>query len=224
MKTKALFLDFYGTLVYEDGEIISRICERIRRMSPVSQDTKEIGSFWWKEFFSSCIDSFGANFRLQREIELASLRKTLQKFGCMDSAEDISEELFNYWSKPPIFEDTIQFLNKVNNPMCIVSNIDRVDLMSAVKHHNINVTNIVTSEDVRSYKPSPEIFLHALELMNLNPEDVLHVGDSLSSDVEGAKNLGIKTCWLNRNKKNIADKHGADIVCFNLLELINYIN
>lgn len=31
MRLKVLFLDLYGTLVYEDGEVIKRICERLRK-------------------------------------------------------------------------------------------------------------------------------------------------------------------------------------------------
>jgi len=68
------------------------------------------------------------------------------------------------------------------------------------RYHGIKATSIVTSEDVRSYKPRPEIFLRALELINVRPGEVLHIGDSLSSDIAGAKGLGISTCWLNRNR------------------------
>lgn len=89
--------------------------------------------------------------------------------------------------------------------------------------HDIKMASFVTSEDARSYKPRPEIFLRALELMDVKPEEVLHVGDSLSSDVAGAKRLGIKTCWLNRNRKNNPGNNKADIECYSLLELFEYI-
>lgn len=223
MKIKALFLDFYGTLVYEDGEVISRICERIRKASPFSPEARDIASYWWKKFFSSCVESFGESFRLQRDIELESLRETLQRFSCNDNAEDVSEELFSYWMKPGILHDTLQFLDKVNIPVCIVSNIDRADLVGAIKYHGIKVANFVTSEDVRSYKPRPEIFLRAMEIMGTLPEEVLHVGDSLSSDVAGAKGLGINTCWLNRNRKDGSGDNRADIECYSLLDLIQYM-
>ncbi|HOJ11028.1 MAG TPA: hypothetical protein PK733_10605 [Clostridiales bacterium] len=53
MNIKALLLDFYGTLVYEDGEVISRVCEKIRKMSPYCPETREIATYWWEKFFSS---------------------------------------------------------------------------------------------------------------------------------------------------------------------------
>jgi 2-haloalkanoic acid dehalogenase type II len=223
MKIRVLFLDFYGTLVHEDGEVVSRICERIKKSSPFNPETGDIASYWWGKLFSSCAESFGENFRLQRDIELKSLRETLHRFCCKDNAGDISEELFAYWTKPAIFYDTLEFLDRINIPACIVSNIDREDIMGAIRHHSIKVTNIITSEDVRSYKPRPEIFLRALELMDVPREEVLHVGDSLSSDVAGAKSMGINTCWLNRNKKINTGNNGADIECHSLLELFNHI-
>ncbi len=171
----------------------------------------------------ACAQSHGENFRLQREIELESLKETVQRFNCNYNAVDLSEEIFSYWMKPPIFNDTLKFLDKVNIPVCIVSNIDRADLISAVSFHNIKVKNLVTSEDARSYKPRPEIFFRAMEIMDVRPEKVMHVGDSLSSDVSGAKDLGINTCWLNRNRKKNYSGYKADIECYNLLELFEYI-
>ncbi|MBR3579869.1 MAG: HAD family hydrolase, partial [Lachnospiraceae bacterium] len=37
------------------------------------------------------------------------------------------------------------------------------------------------------------------------PEEVIHIGDSLSSDVKGASALGIHTLWLNRFGKDVPD-------------------
>lgn len=125
--------------------------------------------------------------------------------------------------KPPVFQDTLQFLDKVKLPICIISNIDRADLISAVCHHDIKATSMVTSEDVRSYKPRPEIFIKGIEIMEVRPKEVLHIGNSLSSDVAGAKGLGISTCWLNRNSKNNSSGHRPDIECYSLLEVLNYL-
>jgi putative hydrolase of the HAD superfamily len=58
---------------------------------------------------------------------------------------------------------------------------------------------IVTREDVRVIKPEPKIFIYALEKAEVSPEDALMVGDSLSQDVYGAKNVGMTAVWINRN-------------------------
>lgn len=57
---------------------------------------------------------------------------------------------------------------------------------------------IVISNDVGIAKPDPGIFTIALENMDLyNKEEILMIGDSLSSDILGGINAGIDTCWIN---------------------------
>ena len=51
---------------------------------------------------------------------------------------------------------------------------------------------VIASEDSKQ-KPSALPFKHALELLNLKPEQVLMVGDSKNRDIVGAKRVGMKT-------------------------------
>ncbi|MDV3103257.1 TIGR02253 family HAD-type hydrolase [Thermococcus waiotapuensis] len=68
---------------------------------------------------------------------------------------------------------------------------------------------VVIREDVGEIKPSPKIFLYALETLEVNPENAVMVGDSLWQDVYGGKNVGMKTAWINRSG-NDSDYHFAD--------------
>jgi 2-haloacid dehalogenase/putative hydrolase of the HAD superfamily len=70
-----------------------------------------------------------------------------------------------------------------------------------VAHHDLDLPLRVTSEAVCSYKPRPEIFLAALDQLRLPAANVLHVGDSLTSDVAGANVLGIPVAWVNRRAR-----------------------
>lgn len=57
---------------------------------------------------------------------------------------------------------------------------------------------ILISEEVGYQKPQTEIYEAALrELGHNNKEDVLMIGDNLSSDIRGGVNYGIDTCWIN---------------------------
>ncbi len=56
---------------------------------------------------------------------------------------------------------------------------------------------VVISEEVGFTKPHPEIFQRALQLLGEPKEDILVVGDSLTSDGQGAKQLGLDFCWYN---------------------------
>jgi YjjG family noncanonical pyrimidine nucleotidase len=57
--------------------------------------------------------------------------------------------------------------------------------------------SIVISEEVGIAKPDPRIFRPALEKLGLEAADVLYVGDSVTSDMAGARNAGMDFCWLN---------------------------
>jgi len=47
-------------------------------------------------------------------------------------------------------------------------------------------------------KPDPKIYLKTFEELGVAPEQVLHVGDNAYTDVEGARQLGCQTAWINR--------------------------
>lgn len=103
-------------------------------------------------------------------------------------------------------------------PIYIVSNIDRDDILKAIEYHGLNPAGIFTSEDAKSYKPRKELFEFALNSTGLSVEQVVHIGDSLSSDVKGASTIGIGVIWINRSKKEIPN---GVITVENLLEVYN---
>ncbi len=47
-------------------------------------------------------------------------------------------------------------------------------------------------------KPDPEIFRIGLQTLGVSSDEALHIGDSLSSDIAGAKSAGMQTVWVNR--------------------------
>lgn len=83
-------------------------------------------------------------------------------------------------------------------PLVIVSNgfievqyrkIDSSGLRDCFSH-------IVLSEEVGAQKPNPKIYEQALRLCGCRPEEVLMIGDSWTSDIQGAINAGIDQLWL----------------------------
>lgn len=201
---KAIFLDFYGTVVFEDGESIEKISKIIQATGEV-KDISEVGAYWWNEFYDLFVNAYGENFRKQRDIELQSLAKTIEHFKSSANAVQLSNEMFAYWQKPPIFEESKEFFEKCPVSVYIVSNIDTVDIMEAIKFHGLTPAAVFTSEDAKSYKPRKELFEYALNATGLKPEQVVHIGDSMSSDVKGASALGIDTIWLNRRNREVPE-------------------
>ena len=211
---KALFCDFYGTVVYEDDDPINSIVDRIYRAGG-AESREEISTFWWRRFSALCAEAFGDDFRTQRELELQSLAETLKRFNAKEDMIELSAPQFAYWKKPPIFSDSKDFFCRCPLPIHIVSNIDTADLDAAMRYHNLYPAGIVTSEEARSYKPRPNIFLLALHKFCYSPDEVIHLGDSVTSDVLGAKAARIQPVWINRKKKEIptdVDRHVMDLV------------
>ena len=55
---------------------------------------------------------------------------------------------------------------------------------------------IVDSRRVGLFKPDPAIFQYAAEKLGRDPGEIMMVGDSFDRDVRPAKQIGMKTAWL----------------------------
>ena len=216
---KAFFLDFYGTVVHEDGEVIKKITDIIYRTGEVT-DRSEIGTFWWNDFQNMVLNSYGDTFETQRMLEEKSLKHTLQHFCSSVDYLELSKLMFEHWVHPPIFEESKSFFEHSPIPIYIVSNIDTCDILEAIKYHDLNPTSVFTSEDAKAYKPRKELFQLALKKTRLNANEVIHIGDSISSDVKGTSALNIKTLLINRFNKEVPS--GVESIG-NLLEAIDSI-
>ncbi len=214
---EAVFLDFYGTVVHEDGEVIRKVSQEIFDTGKV-RDKSEIGSYWWNAFQTAFLSAYGDDFETQRKLEYQSLSKTIQHFNSSADAELLSNLMFEHWIKPPIFEEAKRFFEICPIPIYIVSNIDREDILKAIEFHGLKPAEVFTSEDAKSYKPRKELFEFALKRSGLPAEQVIHIGDSLSSDVKGSSSVGINAIWVNRSGREIPENV---IAVRNLLEVFD---
>ncbi|HKL98857.1 MAG TPA: HAD family hydrolase [Mobilitalea sp.] len=199
---KAIFLDFYGTVVHEDDTVIEKITQEIFETGNAA-DKSEIGTYWWKEFQTLFINSYGDSFRTQRDLEIQSLQSTIQYFHSTADALQMSNFMFQYWVKPHIFDESKIFFELCKLPIYIVSNIDRTDIVQALEFHKLMPSGIFTSEDAKSYKPRKELFELALSTTGYSSYEVVHIGDSLTSDIKGANEVGIQPIWINRNNREV---------------------
>jgi HAD superfamily hydrolase (TIGR01549 family) len=79
---------------------------------------------------------------------------------------------------------------------------------------------IVLSEEIGIRKPDAGIFLHAVRLLGRQPAECLFVGDSYTSDIIGAKKVGMRTCWFNPAKSLLPDNLSKpDFVVNDLMEI-----
>ncbi|EOG7701298.1 HAD family hydrolase [Vibrio parahaemolyticus] len=59
------------------------------------------------------------------------------------------------------------------------------------------VDHIIVGGEEPEEKPAASIFQKALNLVDVKPEEALHIGDSLAADIAGANNMGILSVWVN---------------------------
>ncbi len=55
-------------------------------------------------------------------------------------------------------------------------------------------------------KPYPDMFDKAAALLDLPHEKILHVGDHLVTDVEGAVSSGLQACWINLDSRSLFEE------------------
>jgi HAD superfamily hydrolase (TIGR01549 family) len=67
--------------------------------------------------------------------------------------------------------------------------------------------NYIISEDVGFMKPMPGIFEYATRQAGVPAQNILYVGDSYISDIQGGSGYGWKTAWYN--PKGVSDQHGV---------------
>lgn len=57
---------------------------------------------------------------------------------------------------------------------------------------------VFLSEDLKAEKPGQEFFTQVFHAIGpISKEEVLIVGDSLTSDIRGGNHAGIRTCWYH---------------------------
>jgi 2-haloacid dehalogenase/putative hydrolase of the HAD superfamily len=146
---KAFFVDFYGTLAHEDGEVVKQVSKIIYDTGK-AESVSEIDSYWWREFQSIFNNAYGENFMTQRDVEIRSIERTVEHFQCPSDPKELAQMLFAQWVAPELFE-------------------------------------------------------LALRETCLSPDEVIHIGDSVSSDFRGASSVGIRALWLNRFEKPVPE-------------------
>jgi HAD superfamily hydrolase (TIGR01549 family) len=82
---------------------------------------------------------------------------------------------------------------------------------------------IVFSEEVGFRKPQPEIFLHALEQLGVEPENAMFVGDRLDTDVQGAAQVGMATVQALWFRADDTPGIEPDFMAFTPMDVLNAV-
>jgi HAD superfamily hydrolase (TIGR01509 family) len=122
----------------------------------------------------------------------------LRRFGVGGDAAPYVDLFFQVTTKVELYPEALTVLDALGPVRsAVVSNADQEHL--AAWNVTLPVEFILISEAVRAYKPHRLVFQHALQRLGLQPQEVLHVGDSDVDDVKGAKAAGLRVAWVNRD-------------------------
>jgi 2-haloacid dehalogenase/putative hydrolase of the HAD superfamily len=206
---QGIFLDFYGTVAAGDLQAVEKVCRMVIDAHHLSKTAPELAWLWGQKYFQAIERYNGAEFKTLAAIEEETLIETIFPLTAALDVGSYIRVLDDYLVRPGIYDEVRQVLDQLHLPVCVVSNADENALLAAIEHLGLKFEYVVSSEQARSYKPHSGIFEHALELTGWSPRRVLHVGDSLHSDVGGAQSLGIRAAWVNRTERisDIGDAH-----------------
>jgi putative hydrolase of the HAD superfamily len=142
--------------------------------------------------------------RPELKYNLSAIRREAIRVALYRSGEDplLAESAFNVFfearNKVILFEDAVLALEFLSGryPLEAVSNgnadVERIGLGRYFRA-------AISAQQFGVGKPDPRIFHAAAGAVEVQPEEVLHVGDDATLDVLGALNCGMQTVWVNRS-------------------------
>ncbi len=159
------------------------------------------------------------------EIRFHAFKRTVESVGCADDklAADLSAlYLHHRFADIELYPDVIPCLDALRSHYSIglVSNgngyPERCGLPGRFDF-------VVFSQDVGVGKPDAAIFHAACGRAGCAPSALMHVGDSLESDVAGANGVGTVSVWLNRNGRQNYSGIVPDYEIPSLMELVDIV-
>ncbi len=143
--------------------------------------------------------TFEQTMKLKIELQFARLAELDSEAEDipLEKAAEISRYCRDFASRCiEIARPTLDYLTW-RYPMVLVSNFYG-NLNTVLREFDLDAyfLDVVESSVVGLYKPDPAIFLRGAEILGIEPENLLVVGDSLTKDILPAEKAGFKTAWL----------------------------
>lgn len=129
------------------------------------------------------------------ELDIQAIEKMKQQYGIEAIILDVDDTLRKEMKDiPKCNKEWIEGLKGKIKVMIVSNGVDR-DIEKYFKENGIDYIGFAC-------KPLKKNFLKACEKMNVNPESVLMVGDSLFDDIYGGKRNNMKTALVKEVEDN----------------------
>ncbi|OCG23206.1 hypothetical protein A9G11_06310 [Gilliamella sp. wkB108] len=217
---KAITFDLDDTL-YDNSLIVEKAEDELIK---TLQQYDQLHNITKADYFAVKNSVFDNNPEIYHDVILWRIETitsilTKAKFPSSKIADIIDECLatFNIWRhKMDVPQATYTLLAKLATkyPLAVITNgnveVNRIGLGDYFQF------SLRGGPDGRS-KPFPEIFELAVNKLNVPAHQILHVGDNLSTDVNGAINSGLLSCWINVFNEDIF--HLSEARCLPHIEI-----
>lgn len=221
---KLLIFDVYGTLI-STGNGSIEATKKILALQDKEIDAKEFYGEWKKLHRHHMDKANEGSFITEEEIFVQDLKKLYEDYKIpRDYWSDVKFMLESLMGRV-CFEDVKNtiFRLKENYRVVLGSTTDTEPLLVNLKANALEVDAIYTSEIIGKYKPDRNFYKYILEEEGYEVENAAFIGDSLTDDVYGPKQAGLKTVLIDRLNKYDKDtaEIAPDYVISNLEELID---
>jgi putative hydrolase of the HAD superfamily len=212
---KAIFFDAVGTLFHLSGTVghhYALVASEVGLPLEAEQLDRAFYAAWKKMPQRAAIDGPRENddkgwWRELVDLVLDQAAPSLRELD-RDNFFEITYEHFaeaGVWELYPEVPGVLEKL-RPRFQLAVVSNFDG-RLRFILQHLGISkfFARIFVSSELGADKPDPEIYRRAVKLMNLKPNEVLHVGDDLQRDWEAATATGLSVFRLDRKRNSLRD-------------------
>ncbi|MEO8739344.1 MAG: haloacid dehalogenase type II [Casimicrobiaceae bacterium] len=196
---RALLFDVFGTVVDWRGSII-RETRRVGRGKGVRADWGAFADAW-RAGYAPAMDRVRRGASPWQTIDALHrliLDGLLRDFG-LRLAEREKRELNLAWHRLAPWKDTVPGLARLKRRYVIgsLSNANVALLVDLAKRAALPWDVVFSGELFRHYKPDPEVYLGAAELLRLPPREVMLVA-AHKSDLAAARRCGLRTAFVRR--------------------------
>ena len=207
-KIKAVFFDRDNTLTYKNQAVLNKYYQLVESVSgkPFHDDKKktfEIFKQIKNQGFNT--NSYENEVLFYKEYYKQVLINECGYFN--NKIESTAKQIFEImWLKDrQLFDDVIPTFQQLKNKGLLIGIISdtTLSLQKTLEELDLGkyIDSYTCSKEINVMKPNPEIYLYALNKLNVNPEQCLYI-DDYQEEVVGAQNIGIKSFRINRNNEN----------------------
>jgi 2-haloacid dehalogenase len=193
----ALSFDCYGTLIDWEAGIAAILGPWARRNDPALTDEDVLVAYSEHE----AAVAREAPTTLYPDVLREAFRRTGAELGfeVTDADADALGESVPDW---PAFPDSAEALARLKRhyKLIILSNVDRESFAGSNRRLGVEFDEILTAQDIGSYKPNPANFSALLQRVDEmgSTGRLLHVAQSLFHDHVPGKAAGLPSAWINR--------------------------